>query len=352
MKKCPNCNASLLDDAVFCEKCGNKLPEMKKCPKCGSWMELEDMFCTECGTQFANTSIPQNQCTNNSNIEEKVPETDPIVINNQISDNDKIEKVVDECQNSTPSIKQEDDDSSQTILPISSMDEPPLASTIEEEKNSNKLKIIVPVILVIFVVGIGGFYWWNNCSRNDNTIAMADTLVNDTVAVEEIEEDYGTFPTNPEAFFGDGRCFDLRGHAITADGMDLMLDKDGRIMVKTQEVEDSISTPDQLSDVKRNASGRLLSFFHSNEDGAYSLDFVYNNEGYVESIHGDIQSTEITYNKQGYIIKEKTIGPDDQESNKKFKYKEFDSHGNWIQRICIDDNGYEYVETREIKYYR
>lgn len=245
------------------------------------------------------------------------------------------------------------------------IEQPQQNTLVEDEEdvgNSNRKFIVIAVIAAC----IGCFFWWYNSSQKEkpDMEVVSDTIESDTIATEEIEEDYGTFPTNPEAFIGDGQCFDLRGHAMCTDGMDLILGPDGRIMVKPQEEEDSLSTPDELTDIKRNVKGKLMSFAFKNSGYWYSGDFVYNKDGLVERIQIDYvrsgDKTVFTYNEQGYIIhaaySDYGISMGDGEvvetkSQYKYKYKEFDSHGNWIQRICIDEKGKESVETRDITYY-
>ena len=57
MKTCPKCNASIVDTAKFCSKCGVNIKKYEEekasnrfCPECGTEMSGGD-FCTECGFQ-------------------------------------------------------------------------------------------------------------------------------------------------------------------------------------------------------------------------------------------------------------------------------------------------------------
>jgi ribosomal protein L40E len=64
-KLCPNCGAENRPRAVFCLKCGTRLPEaqstqttddtarpVKSCPSCGARNRSEVNFCTKCGIRF------------------------------------------------------------------------------------------------------------------------------------------------------------------------------------------------------------------------------------------------------------------------------------------------------------
>lgn len=69
---CPECGSAFKNDAVFCSKCGAKLPEkpkpqtlsasqLKKCANCGNALNAEAVFCNFCGTKLENnlTSLPE-----------------------------------------------------------------------------------------------------------------------------------------------------------------------------------------------------------------------------------------------------------------------------------------------------
>ena len=56
---CPNCGASLSEDAIFCAACGAKIevpqeaasPAQNVCSNCGAPLEQDAKFCTQCGTK-------------------------------------------------------------------------------------------------------------------------------------------------------------------------------------------------------------------------------------------------------------------------------------------------------------
>lgn len=65
---CPECGTAFKNDAVFCSKCGAKLPEKpkpqmtvtsqpKKCANCGNTLHVDAIFCNFCGTKFENTIV-------------------------------------------------------------------------------------------------------------------------------------------------------------------------------------------------------------------------------------------------------------------------------------------------------
>ena len=48
--KCPNCNADVKENDVYCPNCGFLLKN--KCPKCGSEIKQGDKFCRNCGFEL------------------------------------------------------------------------------------------------------------------------------------------------------------------------------------------------------------------------------------------------------------------------------------------------------------
>ena len=64
MKKCPNCNAVVEDNSIFCACCGEKLPQVenevpssdsgKRCPKCNAVIDEDSVFCVNCGFKLNN----------------------------------------------------------------------------------------------------------------------------------------------------------------------------------------------------------------------------------------------------------------------------------------------------------
>lgn len=51
MRRCPNCDALLRDQTVYCGNCGLKQEKTneKKCNKCGNSIPLDSNFCPHCG---------------------------------------------------------------------------------------------------------------------------------------------------------------------------------------------------------------------------------------------------------------------------------------------------------------
>ena len=52
MKNCPKCNASVIDTAKFCNKCGYNFQANENlfCTECGARLQPDSAFCVECGT--------------------------------------------------------------------------------------------------------------------------------------------------------------------------------------------------------------------------------------------------------------------------------------------------------------
>ncbi len=54
MKNCPNCNASVIDTAKFCNKCGYNFQANENlfCTECGAKLQPDSAFCVECGASI------------------------------------------------------------------------------------------------------------------------------------------------------------------------------------------------------------------------------------------------------------------------------------------------------------
>lgn len=54
-RECPECGALIKESAVFCEKCGVKLPEKVEkifCSQCGQELSKDDVYCDKCGNKI------------------------------------------------------------------------------------------------------------------------------------------------------------------------------------------------------------------------------------------------------------------------------------------------------------
>jgi uncharacterized membrane protein YvbJ len=67
MKNCPNCDHENLDDARFCEECGqpftidiaeNNYQDLHFCSNCGEAIQAKEVFCSNCGQQLKLTDSP------------------------------------------------------------------------------------------------------------------------------------------------------------------------------------------------------------------------------------------------------------------------------------------------------
>jgi hypothetical protein len=54
--QCPSCQATLPDNARFCNVCGAAIPQQVTCPTCGAAVENGQKFCMKCGTRI--TAVP------------------------------------------------------------------------------------------------------------------------------------------------------------------------------------------------------------------------------------------------------------------------------------------------------
>lgn len=84
---CPGCGAPFKNGAVFCSKCGEKLPEKRpdpeqlpkgaqKCENCGNILKKDALFCNVCGNKLVQTSdeakeIESASALDQSPVEEK-----------------------------------------------------------------------------------------------------------------------------------------------------------------------------------------------------------------------------------------------------------------------------------------
>lgn len=61
---CPKCKSEIVDDSVFCSKCGINI-QNNKCPNCNTYVNFDDEFCSKCGTKFSvnNTRIEEGKAT-------------------------------------------------------------------------------------------------------------------------------------------------------------------------------------------------------------------------------------------------------------------------------------------------
>ena len=94
---CPNCGEAFKNDALFCSKCGAKLPEREeekpqipdgaqKCEKCGNILKKDALFCNVCGNKLSipevdNTEaaalLPDTEAAADENKQEAVIEVKP-----------------------------------------------------------------------------------------------------------------------------------------------------------------------------------------------------------------------------------------------------------------------------------
>lgn len=149
-----------------------------------------------------------------------------------------------------------------------------------------------------------------------------------------------------------GRCdlgiFELRGPVKTMkDGQTYTFNEKGQWLTV-----DGRKLSDIYYQVVRDKNGRLKEL---NADGYGSVSYTFNSDGLATSISEYDFGRELTYNKEGDVIKEvQTIAPEmgDEEGEEEkttytYEIMERDQYGNWTKRKT---NGKE-IETRKISYF-
>ena len=61
MKNCPNCNAQMEDDSLFCTECGRPFSQGCVCTNCGAKLNDEDLFCQNCGQKVNQDLVSDNE---------------------------------------------------------------------------------------------------------------------------------------------------------------------------------------------------------------------------------------------------------------------------------------------------
>ena len=147
---------------------------------------------------------------------------------------------------------------------------------------------------------------------------------------------------------GDLGIFELRGPVKTMkDGQTYSFNEKGQWLTI-----DGRKLSDIYYQVVRDKNGRLKEL---NADGYGSVGYTFNTDGLATSINEDGFGRELTYNKEGDVIKEvQTIAPemgDEEGEEEKTTYTyeiiERDKYGNWTKRKA---NGKE-IEKRTISYF-
>lgn len=77
---CPNCNAVIADDSVFCSACGKRIPEEEysssvlmdglRCPNCGATVSADANFCTNCRSPLSETAVAEVQKRNDLQLQQ------------------------------------------------------------------------------------------------------------------------------------------------------------------------------------------------------------------------------------------------------------------------------------------
>lgn len=175
----------------------------------------------------------------------------------------------------------------------------------------------------------------------------ADALASIQLAPEKKKEEQEV--VKAETRRGDLGIFELHGPVKTMkDGQTYSFNEKGQWLTL-----DGQKLSDVYYQVVRDKNGRLKEL---NADGYGSVSYTFNSEGLATSINEDGFGRELTYNKEGDVIKEvQTIAPEmgDEEGEGEiiiFTYEilERDQYGNWTKRKA---NGKE-IQTRTISYFK
>lgn len=74
-KKCPKCGNECGEFDIFCNKCGEKLPQKPpECPICGEEYKIEeDLYCRKCGAKLEGSTTKDNSEYKQNEAEEEIP---------------------------------------------------------------------------------------------------------------------------------------------------------------------------------------------------------------------------------------------------------------------------------------
>lgn len=80
--KCEKCGNEIADNSVFCDNCGNKLPEQQKkfCGNCGVEINNDAEFCGNCGFSVINGTCPVENIHSDDDVPLKRKRKTPIMI--------------------------------------------------------------------------------------------------------------------------------------------------------------------------------------------------------------------------------------------------------------------------------
>ena len=189
MKKCPNCNAMMEDDALFCGECGTKfevedvsdqveetaIPLEKKCIHCGESIEEDSAFCPFCGK-------PQT-------VEEVMPVE-------EVKKAPKKETIRNEVQKPKP-LHEEPIENGRVI------EVPDFTNEVIENNTSRTNRWIWAILILIGLIG-GAWYYYSQQNRgyssSGETTAIDTTLV-DTTLVDDNMANYSNARDFLEQFY-------------------------------------------------------------------------------------------------------------------------------------------------------
>ena len=118
MKQCPHCNSEILDDSIFCDRCGQRL---MACADCGAF--VRGKFCRNCGSKNIIDALEYEQ------RQKTVPEPEP----EPITDVPTQERHTATLTSADGSITLQIDDSAEYIIKKMVVDRPRFCSWYDDQ---------------------------------------------------------------------------------------------------------------------------------------------------------------------------------------------------------------------------
>lgn len=153
--------------------------------------------------------------------------------------------------------------------------------------------------------------------------------------------------TSPDLQF-----LDLKGHVKEVvnfedpalDDLYTYFDLSGRLII----VDEYSDNPILGEDFKRDANGYIIG---TKYDYGCCYKVVWNSKHQVVKVVGYDDTTTYTYDAKGLLTKEVHTSDNGEKRTLTYRYKTFDSYGNWLKRSVHPAGQDSYLERRKITYY-